>query len=101
MPKNVSIPDKKGSMITIKRKEPSLANEYLGIKLTLTFNQDEQNFKKKVKTFASQISKKRRDKTSALWTFKQNFVPYMSYAMVVTQFLEDKCCHANGKCNNH
>ena len=44
-------------------KEPLLANEFLGIQLTLTGNQDEQKkvLKKKAKTLAFQSSKKRCD----------------------------------------
>lgn len=38
IPGNITIPNKEGSMITITRKEPSSANESLGIQLNLTTN---------------------------------------------------------------
>ena len=79
-------------MITVKRKEASLANESLGIQLTLTGNQDEQKkvLKQKSESFAAQVSKKRCNKTAALWTFQHSFMPSLSYPMVVTQFSEDE-----------
>ena len=92
MPGNISIPDKESSMITVMRKELSSANKSLSIQLILTSNQDEQKnvLKKNDETFAAQVSKKRCCKTAALWTFKHSFMPSMSYAIVVTQFIENE-----------
>ena len=88
MPRDISIPDKDGTMITIPRKEPSSANESLGIQLTLTGNQDKQKkvLKQKSEIFATQINKKRCNKNSALETFECSFMPSLSYCMAIIQF---------------
>ena len=80
MPGDISIRDKDGTMITITRKEPSLANESLGIQLTLTGNQDKQKkvLKKKSEIFAAQVSKKWCNKAASLWTFQYSFMPSLS-----------------------
>ena len=45
MPGNIFIPAREGCIIMITRDEPFMANESLGIQLTLTGNQDDQQQK--------------------------------------------------------
>ena len=79
-------------MITILRTQPFLENESLVIQLTLTGNQDEQKkvLKHKSEILAAQVSKKRCNKTAALWTFQHSFMPSLSYPMVFTQSSESE-----------
>ena len=46
--------------------------------------------KQKSEIFATQFRKKRCEKISALWTFQYNFMPPLSYSMVVTQLSENE-----------
>ena len=73
----------------IKKEEPSVVNESLGIQFFLTGNQSKQKeVLKKSERFCSTDKRKKCNKTTALWTFTNSFFPSMMYPIVATHFTE-------------
>ena len=92
MPGNITLLDKNGDRVPLKRYEVSKAEQSLGVWIAMDGNWKEQLnvMKEKAQLFASQISTKKVSKNDALYTYNYSFMKTLEYPMTALSLTENE-----------
>lgn len=86
MPGDITLPDKNNIIYKVTREKPSSAHISLGVKSSLTGNQDAERdvMKGQSELFSPQIRATKCDKTSYLNSFKTGCMHSLVYPLLAT-----------------